>query len=162
MSEAFVPLRAWLQPPVLDCELVAPELPGNEPVWPAELDDIPPACDDLDDALAGVRRFRAMLGEALDAAAGELCRDIALEIAGRDLALADVEIATIVRRACERYAAHEPLAVRAHPDDAAALAQAYRVVPDASLRRGDAVVEVRAGSIDATLGVRLQRLLERR
>ncbi|MHB8592013.1 MAG: FliH/SctL family protein, partial [Vulcanimicrobiaceae bacterium] len=59
-------------------------------------------------------------------------------------------------RALARYFAEEPLRVRVHPDDAAALRDApIAVEADPRLRRGDAAVDLRNGTVDASLGVRL-------
>jgi flagellar biosynthesis/type III secretory pathway protein FliH len=66
---------------------------------------------------------------------------------------------TIVAQGLERYRT-EPLHVRTHPDEVARLEGAgIPVIADDSLRTGDVVLETRYGSIDASLGIRLERLL---
>jgi flagellar biosynthesis/type III secretory pathway protein FliH len=160
MPDAFVPMRAWLDP--------ATPAPTAEP---ACCDDIPAGTqvdarceepDDLERALADARRFRAALLQALECAVAELRRDIAIEILGRELELRDADLAAVVARACARYGDASPVRVRAHPAECALLPACYASVGDPALRRGDVVLEVREGEIDATLGARLQRVLDAR
>jgi flagellar biosynthesis/type III secretory pathway protein FliH len=73
------------------------------------------------------------------------------------------DLARIVHRALARCEEADPLCVRAHADDCAELAAAgYPARADAALRRGDVVIEVRSGTIDASLGARIESLLAAR
>jgi hypothetical protein len=113
------------------------------------------------DALAGVRRFHAALADAVDASVDDLLRDIACEVLGRELTLAPADLACIAAAALRRYADDSPVRLRAHPDEMAALTGLnLPVVADCELRRGDVTVDLRAGSIDARLGTRLESVLE--
>jgi len=123
----------------------------REEAGPREIDEFAAARE--------VRLFRAHLMEALDAAIETLCNDIATEVVGRELRLAPAEIKAILQRALERYAAEGPVCIRVHPDDADLLACEIPLVGDCALRRGDAVLELRNGTIDASLGVRLDSVL---
>ena len=119
--------------------------------------------DRLDDELAAardVRLFRARLEEALESAIATLRCDIAAEIVGRELQLAPASIAEIVRRAVRRYSAEHPVRVRVHPEDTGALpGGGIETLADDGLRRGDAVLEYVSGTIDISLGVRLDAVL---
>jgi flagellar biosynthesis/type III secretory pathway protein FliH len=113
----------------------------------------------LDEALADIRRFRAALADALDAKVEALLGEIAASVLGRDLRVAPLDVRAIVERELA-LAGGVPLRVRAHPGECAALhGVACAVVADASLRRGDVMLDLRAGTIDATLGCRLERAL---
>jgi flagellar biosynthesis/type III secretory pathway protein FliH len=113
------------------------------------------------DALAAARRFHAALADALDAALDALVRKIAREVLGRDLALAPVDIAAIASSVLYRYAAESPVCLRAHPDQINQLAGlGLGVVADPKLGRGDIIVELRSGTIDARLAARLECVLE--
>ena len=110
--------------------------------------------------LREVRYFRAHLREALENALATLLADISSEIVARELCVAPADISRIVSAAVERYEFETPLRVHVHPEDAPALGSCELPVhPDDTLRRGDAVLELRGGAIDLTLGVRLERLL---
>lgn len=111
-------------------------------------------------ALVSVRRFHASLREALQTAFESLLLDLASEVLGRELLLEPADLQRIVERTLERYAGLEPLRVRVHPGDAAALELEIPLLCDDTLMRGDAIVELRDGEIDASLGVRLEALLE--
>ena len=156
MPSAFVPLREWFAPPY---EEVAPALEPivEEIIVPAAPEDEP--CDARMELLADIRLFRAKLAESLDHFVGLLLREIAVEVLARELELAPSDIAAVVQFARERYACDEPLGIRAHPSEVALLEGSARVVGDATLRPGDVVLEVHGGTIDATLGMRLTRVL---
>lgn len=109
--------------------------------------------------LREVRLFRARITEAFEAAVERLSCDVACDVLARELQLAPVDIECIVDRALQRYFAEEPLRVRVHPDDVAALHCTVSVVADTHLSRGDAILELRDGFIDASLGVRLASVL---
>lgn len=111
-------------------------------------------------AARDIRLFRARVQEALESSLAELRCDIASEIIGRELQLAPASIEEIVRRALRRFARERPARVRVHPEDASLLcAQNVETVADLSLRRGDAVLECSGGTIDISLGVRLDAVL---
>lgn len=111
-------------------------------------------------AARDVRLFHARLADAFESAIADLRRDIAAEILGRELELAPAAIAEIVRRALERCRDERVLRVRVHPDDACSLAgKELETLGDSALRRGDAVLEVTGGTIDFSLGVRLDAVL---
>ena len=137
--------------------------PVEEALVPLPLADSTLALETAADvALSGARLMRAHLRELLDAALQDLLRDIACEIVGRELRLEPVELTQIVEAALEGYRAAIPLRVRVHPDDVACLNDVViEVHGDSMLRRGDAHLELRDGSIDLSLGVRLERLLQR-
>jgi len=111
-------------------------------------------------AARDVRLFRARVEEALESTLAALLCDIAAEVLGRELQLAPASIAEIVRRAVQRCHGERPVRVRVHPEDMSSLeAGAIETVEDRDLRRGDAVLEVTGGTIDVTLGVRLDAVL---
>jgi len=145
--ERFVSLAELLRP----SESAPPQTCENEP---AQEELAPAECD----AARDVRLFRARIAEALDAAVALLCRDIACDVVARELRLEPADISAIVDRAIQRYECESITQVRVHPADAPALA-GMDVCPDASLRRGDAVLDVAAGTIDVSLGVRLDSVL---
>jgi flagellar biosynthesis/type III secretory pathway protein FliH len=152
----FVPLDVWLRG--------EPQAPAAPPLAPPSL---APPCDDtspepepcdVEAAIADARRFRAALADALDAAVAAIARDVATEVLGRELVLAPIDLATIVREAAARIP--EIVRVRVHPRDLAELrAAGAPAFADASLRPGDARVDVVDGMHDATLGARLRSVL---
>jgi flagellar assembly protein FliH len=161
---AFVPLDAFFR--ALHAPPAQASLPSDEEsaVAPDGQAEVAPqsAPSDLEEACAAVRRFRAALADALDATLEALLRDIACDVLARELALAPADLASIVGSALERFAADAPVAVRAHPEEAGTLAGLdLKIVPDVNLRRGDVVIDVAFGSIDATLGARLDSVLAR-
>jgi len=117
------------------------------------------AQDDTLELMREVRLFYARVVEAVEAAVETLVADIAVDVLGRELLLAPCDIEAIVDRALARFTSEQPLRVRVHPDDAVLLQCAVPVVADERLRAGDAVVELREGSVDASLGVRLAALV---
>lgn len=118
--------------------------------------------DDAGDAdvLREVRLFYAHVIEAVEAAVETLLEDIAADVLGRELLLGPVDIEAIVDRALQRFASEEPLRVRVHPEDRSRVRCGIPVVADEGLRPGDAIVELRRGSIDASFGARLAALLQ--
>jgi flagellar biosynthesis/type III secretory pathway protein FliH len=109
--------------------------------------------------LREVRLFHARVTEAVEASVETLVGDIAAELLGRELLLAPADIERIVDRALHRFAAEEPLRVRVHPDDLSRLKCSLPVLADDALRPGDAILELRNGYVDASLGVRVEALL---
>lgn len=162
MPEGFVPLEAALRRTPGDEMAAHQHEPREAPTDESVAVDIPiegGAC--AADALAGVRRFHAALADAVDASVDDLLRDIACDVLGRELMLAPADVACIAAAALRRYAEDSPVRLRAHPDETAALAGLnLPVVADCELRRGDVAVDLRAGSIDARLGTRLESVLE--
>lgn len=121
--------------------------------------------DDVAEAqIAGlreVRLFRACLADALDALRESLLRDLAATVLARELQIAPAEIESIAAQALERLVEDEPVRLLACSADLPALAAIpLPVRADARLRRGDLLVEVRFGTIDVSLGVRLAQVLE--
>ncbi|HKU80912.1 MAG TPA: FliH/SctL family protein [Candidatus Tumulicola sp.] len=165
MHDAFVPFEvAFAALTATPAEAAAEDAaePASGQNGPVEFAKMDAACDPHVEALAGVRRFRAALAEALELQLADLLRDLACEVLGRELQLAPADVAAIARRALEHYAAENPLRLRAHSRDAPGLAAlALPVVIDDSLRRGDVTIEVRCGTIDASLGARVEALLGR-
>jgi flagellar biosynthesis/type III secretory pathway protein FliH len=112
--------------------------------------------------LREMRLFRARIIEATEEAVETMLLDIASEVLGRELELAPADIEAILDRALQRYFEEQPLCVRVHPADCELLGTELALIADDSLQRGDAIVELRSGSIDARLGTRLASILWRR
>jgi flagellar biosynthesis/type III secretory pathway protein FliH len=159
MRDGFIPLARWLAP-----SAAFDEASGARSDTTMEIETAPQAessVDELGVAVSEVRRFRAALSDALDVSLGELLREIALDVVGRELALEPCNIERIVERARERYRVEEPLRIRVHVSDLARLSASYReiAIADDSLRAGDVMLCVRNGTIEASLAARLERLL---
>jgi len=95
------------------------------------------ARDGAGDRIGDVRR-----AEAFEAALRDLLREIAAEVLGRELALAPCDVDAVVARLCRRYAL-DPSRVRV------------------ATSGGDVAIECDGGWIDASLGRRLEAVLER-
>ncbi len=121
-------------------------------------DDVPD--DDLAELARDVRLFHARIIEAVEDAVEMLVTDIAADVLGRELLLEPAGIEAIIDRALQRFAAEEPLRVRVHAQDVERLKCGVPVVADTQLRPGDAIIELRSGSVDASLGVRLAALVQ--
>jgi len=152
----FVPIARLLQPPPAASPSVAPppavEARAARPI--RDCDDPSPA------ALREVRIFRAALADALEAQLSNLSRDVAIAVLARELELAPVDVRAIARRAIERAAPQEAISIRVHPSELSLLEDdGLPAAGDATLRRGDVAVDVRSGTIDATLGARLSEWL---
>lgn len=155
MADLFMPLREFV-------------LQAHEPE-PEVLDPIPPehaerpqcAQPYTHEAVAEVRRFCAAVSDAIDATVRAVLCDVAAEVLARELGSAPANIEAIVARACARYASEGVVCARVHPDEAAQLCSAgVNAIADPTLRRGDAVLCVRSGTIDLTLGARLAAVLD--
>ncbi len=155
MSESYVPLAAFLRP-------VRAAREPDHPIVSAAPAEAPvrPDSPEQREALRAVRRFRAALADALEAAVHALLPAIARDLLGRELTLADADVAAVVHAAVDRFADRQPLSVRAHPQDCDALAgiELERYADDA-LQPGDVCVDLRSGTIDSTLAVRLDATL---
>jgi flagellar biosynthesis/type III secretory pathway protein FliH len=152
MPDGFVPLDRALRP--------VPEPPTISDEVAAAVVSMRDSEPDLEDAAAEARRFRAALADALALSLERLVRDVACDVLARELLLAPVNVAAIAARALERYLDDGPLRVRVHPDDRVACATLdVPVVADERLRAGDVVLDVRCGTIDASLGARLETVL---
>ncbi len=159
MPEAFVPMRAWLERALEPNATVEEVVVEPEDEIACEVDCVVPVASDVDDAIAQAKRFRAALEDAVACSLDDLLRDIASDVLARELALAPCDLRAIVTQALDRYRV-EPLHVHVHPDEVPLLeAAGIPIVSDDSLRRGDVVLQTRYGSIDASLGIRLERLL---
>ncbi|MEO6836520.1 MAG: FliH/SctL family protein [Candidatus Tumulicola sp.] len=166
MPDRFVPLDEYFRRAAADQSEGAGELAAGSPaVLAGSSDEIPSdnADAELGRALAAVRRFRAALADAVDFAVDELVADIASTVLARELQLAPADVAAVAAAALERYAADSPLKLRAHPEEADALAGFdLAVIADPRLRRGDVVIDLHSGTIDASLGARLECVLAAR
>ncbi|HTV91110.1 MAG TPA: FliH/SctL family protein [Verrucomicrobiae bacterium] len=152
----FIALAAWLRPqaPATDARTCVDETELEPPPVPVPFEE-----EAIADVVSRARRFRAMLADALDRTLNDLLRDIAAEVVGRELHAAPADLQRIVQRALERAAHELPVAVRVHPSQLGLLRLDVPVVADANLRSNDACIDVRSGTIDATLGVRIEHVL---
>lgn len=158
MPDRFVPLAAFVRPPATADPI---EPPPRVACGDAGRDAGSEGAAELAETIGDIRRFRAALADALDAAVETLLLDIAAGVLARELRLAPCDLAAIVTRALERFGESEPLLIRVHPQELAAIGGCGApVVADEGLRRGDACIDLRSGTIDATLGARLVALLE--
>lgn len=153
----WMALRDWLLAP----EGAADEAMSleAEPAIAAEIEPVVDEAEDIEALLSEVRFFRAALAEAIDLRARALAEEIAVDVLARELRLSPADLSRVIQSACARYYSDAILAIRVHPDDVTLLSSYERVVPDTSLRRGDVLIELSDGTIDATLGVRLERVL---
>ncbi len=151
MPDTFVALAQWLRP-------CGPQPVVSESSPDEALDETPADASEVDMLLCEVRRFRAALADACQRECANVLREAVVAVLGRDLTLEPTDVAAIVRRICSETAS-EVLRVRVAPCDAPDISDVVCVL-DESLRGGDAVIELRSGTIDARLGVRLAALLE--
>ncbi len=155
MHDTFVPLGEYLRgAAVAPAEPIAPE--ACEPNVEAE-----PLAQNVprEEALADIRRFRAALADALDVRMERLLGDIAAGVLARELRIAPVDLRAVVARELA-LAGEPPVNIYAHPDECELLgAFEGNVLADPALRRGDVRIELRSGTIAATLGCRLESAL---
>ena len=154
MHSDYVTLAEWFAP-AAQVE-TAPKIAADEPACQATMS----ATEPLMETVREFKRFRAALADAVDMLLEDLLRDIASDVVCRELLLSPVDVQAIVAQAKKRYAFDEPAAIRAHPDDCDALQDCgVTLHADRKLRRGDVVLAVQGGTIDATLGARLHTVL---
>lgn len=146
MSNRFVSLATLLLAPPQ-----TPETPHVESVLAEQ-----PAANAV---LVECALFRARLREAFDQARAALLADLAAEVLARELQLAPAAIDAIVQRLLDACADETPVTLRVSPPDRDDIAVDLPVEIDPSLRAGDAVVVVRNGTIESTLGVRLEAVV---
>ncbi len=156
--ENFKSLAALLRAP--PCESVDEGTIPNGEAPTQEMQSEPSqeraACDDI-------RLFRARVAEALECALDGLYRDLASEVFARELMLRPVDVRAVCNAVIERYSREIPVAVRVHPHDCSVLdGLDVPVIADQRLCPGDVILEVANGSLDASLGVRLEHVLRRR
>ena len=106
-----------------------------------------------------LRIFRARVGELVDEALQTIVRDVAADVLARELQLEPANVQSIAESTIRRYFAEQPVRVRVSPQDAGRLACGIPVVADDSLLPGDVAIDLRSGSVDASLGVRLDAVL---
>ncbi len=149
-------------------ELLGPAPSERVADSPCDEDDAIADCGTEDTAVWGeemaelareVRLFRAHVAEAVDAALETLLADIAAEVLARELLLAPVDVQQIVERAVRRFDGERTLRIRVHPDEVQRVESEVPVIADSTLRRGDAAIELCNGSVDVSLGVRLEAVL---
>jgi flagellar biosynthesis/type III secretory pathway protein FliH len=144
----FVSLAAYLQPAAAAETSEVPSEPEHA------------AAPALPDALvAECAMFRARLREAFELQSEALLADLAADVLARELRLAPVETGAIVARLIETFSSETPVAVRVHPDDVASVHVDLPLETDTALRRGDAVLVVRDGTLESMLGVRLDAVV---
>jgi flagellar biosynthesis/type III secretory pathway protein FliH len=155
MHDTFVSLAEYLRGPV-----PTPPEPVVAGADESGFETSPHAENPADEeALAEIRRFRAALADALDVRIERLLGDIAAGVLARELHLAPADLRAIVARELA-LAGEPPVTLYAHPDECERLRGfAGGVVADPALLRGDVRIEVRSGTIVATLGARLERAL---
>jgi flagellar biosynthesis/type III secretory pathway protein FliH len=149
MSEGFVPLDRFLRPS-------PPPQPPLSVVAPAET--VVP--EELEATLRATRRFHASMSDALDAALPSLLRAIANDVLGRELRLEPAGMTRIVASALDRAAGEHAVAIRVHPKDHGAVASlGVTTIADAALTPGDCRIELRSGTIESSLQLRLETVL---
>jgi flagellar biosynthesis/type III secretory pathway protein FliH len=155
MHDTFVPLAEYLRGPVATpAEPIAPETEEPDVEAHPHAENVP-----VEEALADIRRFRAALADALDLRIERLLGDIAAGVLARELRIAPVDLRAIVARELA-LAGDPPVKIYARPDECELLtAFEGNVAADPGLRCGDVRIELRSGTIDATLGCRLERAL---
>lgn len=154
MSDGFVPLAAFLRPLP-----PAPPQAFDDGVFEDDIADGAQPADlaaEYGSLFAAIRRFRAGISDALDAAVQQLLEEIAENVVARELELAPAAIAAIVAKARERVSAERIIAVRVHPAQRDALTMmTVETREDDRLEPGDVVLELRSGTIDLRLRTRL-------
>ena len=161
MREGFLSISEWLRPAA--SEIILPEIIAecDQPIDEPQIDGS--TGNAIEQTASEVRRFRAALVDALDVSVEELLNDIACDVVCRELQIAPIDVRAIVDRAKERFFLEDPVSIHVHPDDFAAIKDwDVNVICDSNLRRGDVVMNVRKGTIDASLGARLESIITAR
>ena len=120
------------------------------------------ALEALSRAAADFGARQAPVLQSVDGAIAAAALELAEAVVGRELATGDGSARAALERASGE-AVPEGSLVRLNPQDIAVIAgtgttwAGMELVPDASLQRGDAVVELVHGSIDARISASLQR-----
>lgn len=120
----------------------------------------------LQDAVSRCAETTSALHAELTAAAVDLALQIAEAVLDRELETATDPGADALRRALVGVPVDVPVTVRLHPADLDVLDRgvvadrAVTFVPDATLTRGDAVVESDQGIVDASVAAALARVRE--
>ncbi len=148
MPERFVSLASLL------AERRVPAVPAPETVVAEEPQAAPPPRAASECAL-----FHARLREAFERTHAALLRDLAADVLARELRLAPADVEALARRLLERARDETPVAVRVSPSDRARIALDLPIETDPALRPGDVVLVVRDGTLESTLGVRLEALV---
>jgi flagellar biosynthesis/type III secretory pathway protein FliH len=105
---------------------------------------------------SAVRRFRAGIADALDAAVQRLLSQIGENVVARELQIAPPDLGAIVAKARERAVAERVIAVRVHPAQRHGLTTLnVEIYEDDRLTLGDVVLELHSGTIDLRLRTRL-------
>ncbi len=157
-NDEFISLDAWF---ALG-RAVSPAPPSEDSAIVEPLGDATDGTRDeaREHVVAESRRWYARLHDALDAACERLLCELAAGVLARELQLAPCDLAAVLAGVREEMLG-EPLCVRLHPDDCALWNDpTLPCRADAALAPGDAVLELREGSIDARFGVRLQAVLD--
>ncbi len=118
----------------------------------------------LSEAAAQLRERELPLLASVDAALAGAAIELAEAIVGHELAETGVGAPAALRRALAQAGNEPATAVRLHPADLEVIRTAggpfaeLPLVPDPTLARGDAVVELAHGFVDARIGATLARL----
>jgi len=161
-DERFVPFAVLLRPggatlPAGSARPVAPATAAVAPATPPPAESTP---ERPLDALAGdLALVRAAAHEAFERASARLLRGLADEVLGRELALAPCDTAALVRRFLAELSAYEPLALAISAADAGRVRIPLPVRIEPNLRAGDAIVEVRDGTFESQLALRLESVV---
>lgn len=133
----------------------------------------PPSRESLDRIAMAIENMRLMaerLAEQARSDALEVAFQIARRILEMELSTSSEPLFALVRSAVRRAGESRSVAIRLSPADAAAIEGAgaraladvtvaqVKLVPDASLQRGDCVVEADFGTVDGRLGTRFGEL----
>lgn len=140
-----------------------PPSPPSPPA-PSEPAAPPAVVSEGGEALGEALRFRAALREAFERELADLVGDLAVRVVARELRLAPADLATIAQEVLEHRGEGEPIALRAAPEDgerlrAVAHERHLALCLDERMRAGDVTVELRCGSLESTLAMRIDEVL---
>lgn len=114
-----------------------------------------------DAALHDIETFRAYAIETIERSMERLLTSLAEEVLGRELLLAPADVNEIARRALRRYDREGPIRLRVSAVDLGHVRSELPVIVDNELNKGDIIVEVRDGMLDARMDVRLDCVVRR-